>query len=301
MADESHASEMSEYHTPTGGAWYFRQETMLEEFYAQNGNVFPVAWDKYEGRGNKFYGIYDDVYTFYRHLFLLRPECRCGYELIPRETKCKFYADIEWEGEEDKDRSMIKTLIKDIRRYCSPYLPEHQSLELYTSCSSRTNQKTGLYKNSYHIASPTIIFGNNHDGRMESFFRNMCEKKHDVWYYMDEETNRDKCYLDLKVYTLNRCIRLTHCCKLGSLVPFERISGNAFDENDPLMSSFSSDNPLSWLPFILTNPDSNLASVVVASVAETPELIVGRKRRNMTVQDDAVGSSHRFRIDSLFV
>lgn len=301
MADDGLIHNISEFHAPKGGTWYFRQEQMLDEFEAQKGQVFPVAWDKYEGRGNKIYGIYETVDTFYSHLADVESRYRCGYELIPHESNCKFYADIEWEGDQDTDHSIMRSLVKGIRRYCAPLLATHQAMELYISCSSRSNQRKGTYKNSYHVSSPTIVFGNNHDGRMEKFFTDMCNKDQDLWYYTDEESQRKKCFLDLRVYTTNRCIRLPLCCKLGANVPFVRISGNPFDNDDSLTSSFNADNPLAWLPFVLTNPDCDLASVVVASAAETPDLAVRGKRRRVVTDSSGSSDDLRLHIEKRFL
>jgi hypothetical protein len=72
-----------------------------------------------------------------------------------------------------------------------------------------------------------------------------------VWF--DKVEGRDKCCVDLGIYTRNRGIRLPFCCKFGLQVPMIRINTDPSDPDDPLTASFTDmTDPEGWKPFILT-------------------------------------------------
>ena len=96
------------------------------------------------------------------------------------------------------------------------------------------------------MVSPTVVFDNNHDGTMRDFVDEFRKK-------VDFDFAPNGC-IDMSIYTPNRNMRLPHCCKFGSDIPFIRIS------NDALEDDFSGnyDDPMdedSYAPFILTNPE----------------------------------------------
>ena len=212
---------------PSGGHWYHTQESMIAELV---DGEFAVAWDKNKF-GTKYYGRYPDPQTFYSSIRTMKSPC--GYELILENSRCKLYADVEWYGERDEVHSMISWIITEIRKH-SQELYSTQ-LEIYVCCSSR-ELEDGSFKNSYHIVSPSLVFPCNQ--AIKSFFETLCAG----WHGPDP-------YVDLSVYSKNRCMRLPHCCKKGSQVPFVRISGDPWGTD--LDSSFTMDDPESWLPFIL--------------------------------------------------
>lgn len=247
-------SDRTQYNLPPNGVWYFKQDDMLQEWQTQGSVGFTVAWDKYEGRGNKVYGLYKDANEFYVNLADVNESKRCGYELIPRETSCKFYADVEWEETDaDIEHVKIKSIVQEIRRFYKKF--STKQLSIYVSCSSRKT-KNGLHKNSYHLTSPDIVFSNNHDGTMEKFTIALCEGNEYLHY--TGPNDELLCYIDLRVYTQNRCIRLPYCSKMGSRVVFRRISGPPTDLNDHMtyVTEYDMLDPESWRPFIITDVDA---------------------------------------------
>jgi len=223
---------------------------------------FTVAWDK-DKSGTKYYGRFPDPQTFYGSLLAM--ESRYGYELILENSQCKLYADVEWYGKRDEDHSRVSWILAEMRKHSQELYSEQ--LEIYVCCSSR-DFEDGSFKNSYHIVSPSLVFPCNQD--IKSFFETLCVG--DEWLGPN-----NKPYVDLRVYSKNRCMRLPHCCKLGSRVPFVRISGDPWDTK--LDSSFAPDNPESWLPFILksTGPVHAQKRKLQSPVNNTPA-----KRRHLT-------------------
>jgi hypothetical protein len=222
---------------------------------------FKVAWDK-NNEGKKVYGFFDEPVTFFRDL---KAEGNHGYELIQENTRCILYFDIEWIGPNDENHVKMQMISDKIRSHCEKTFDINP--ELYVSCSTRA-AGNNLFKNSYHVTAPNIVFENNHDETMLQFVRDMCEG--DFWYYAP-----GKCYVDTSVYTKNRLVRLPFCSKFGSATQFMRISGDPME--DDLSHKF--DNPAdyeSWRPFILTNPIVDGNAFVVESKP------VSRKRERVT-------------------
>ena len=250
------------YQLPDGGTWFHVQQPALDLVRQQGG--FLVAWDKFDS-GAKVYGVYEDVETFYDKLLAVSE--RCGYEIIPAETRCVLYLDVEWKGQEDSSHKRIRTVVSKLREYCQPKLKPGQNLKVYVCCGSRLGED-GSFKNSYHLAIPTVIFRNNHDQSMKIFVSKFCEQhEHDDWMFERNKKEELKCVVDLNVYSTNRCIRLPHCCKRGTSVPFARISGDPEDTSDSFVSHFDIHDHESWRPFLLSNPVQNEGIDVVEDPA----------------------------------
>ena len=243
----------NKYQLPAGGTWFHVQKPALEMVQQEGG--FLVAWDKLDS-GAKVYGVYENVETFYCNLLVASD--RCGYEIIPADTRCVLYLDVEWKGQEDNQQ--IRTIVQKLREYCQPSLD--RNLKVFVCCGSRF-EKSGNFKNSYHLSVPTLTFRNNHDGCMKAFVSKFCEQ-YDCTSHTNEKGEK-QCVVDLSVYSTNRCIRLPHCCKRGTSVPFARISGDPEDVNDSFVSHFDIHDHESWRPFILSNPteDSVLMEVQI--------------------------------------
>ena len=237
-------SDRDKYEVPRGGQWFWDQASMLR---ANADNcAFTAAWDKEKDKGNKLYGLYPDPQTFYNSLLQNAPGQRWGYELVPQNTKCRLYCDIEWVGSEDKDHRKLRWILNELSTHSVESF--NLSPDLFVCCSSRSQSK-GQFKNSYHLVSPSVVFQRNHDGDMHRFFSELCQGED--WYY--DKDGEQKCYVDLGVYTKNRCVRLPLCCKKGSTVPFVRISGDPRNAED-LTSCYAPDDPDGWLPFLLARP-----------------------------------------------
>lgn len=246
---------------PSGGHWYATQQLMMAELV---DGEFTVAWDKDES-GAKCYGRFPDAEAFFSSLLAM--EDRLGYELVLKNSPCKLYADIEWYGERDVDHKRLAWMLAEMRKQSQTLY--NKPLEIYVCCSSR-DAKGGKFKNSYHIVSPSLVYPSNRDIR--SFFEALCVGED----WLDSER---KSYVDLSVYSKNRCIRLPLCCKKGSSVCFARISGDPWDTK--LDANFAPDDPESWLPFILTSP--TLSPSPAVSISTTV-----RKKRSLSPRGESV-------------
>jgi hypothetical protein len=276
------------YSLPGGGHWFMQQASMLEAsthvLPDSNKSAFFVGWDKDPEKGSKLYGLYPNPTTFYSHLLLLDADQRFGYELIPENTSCKLYMDIEWDDQgQDKGHVKIKWILDKLRKYSKATINHDRMLEIYVCCGSRQKDDK-IFKNSYHVVCPTIVFDRNHDGEMKNFMIGLCSgEDSSEWYYLNAKREK-KCYIDLGVYTKNRLIRLPGCCKKGSNVPLLRVSGDGFDPEDKMVSQYDDmNNPEYWCPFIISNPPINKDTIISGKQhgsASIPARVSKRRRQN---------------------
>lgn len=267
------------YSLPDDGDWFSKQNRALHQFQQNQG--FLVAWDICSDSAYKCYGVYPDEKTFFEKLLSMKSKNnRCGYELIPENTPCKSYVDVEWEGSQDTEHDRIRSIVKKLREFCH-HQANANDIEVYVSCSSRLVEG-GIYKNSYHITIPSIMFHRNHDGQMKEFFSKFCEQYHDIPVWYTTSDGEQKCCVDLAVYTTNRCIRLPHCSKKGAGVAFARISGDPHDESDRFISRYDENNSDSWLPFILTKYDRNDDNIIFIGNQDPTKIPPKRRLRDGT-------------------
>jgi hypothetical protein len=245
---------------PPHGSWFHgmdSQKLMLEIYHADQG--LAVGWDT--EHGGKMFGAYPSCMSKEEFMqLLLDVPCmrRNCYELLVDNVPCKAYADIEWEGQQDPDHSILRNLVAAIRAKIN----EVYSINplMYVCCGTRpTKENPEIYKHSYHIVCSNLIFERNNDGLMKSLFTSISG-----FTWMDGV--EEKAMIDSRVYTKNRHFRLPHCTKYGSNTPLLRISG------DPLLDEFDSND---WgrdvqavLPFFICNPERDDNSVFV----QTPNL-----------------------------
>lgn len=269
-----------QFQIPPGGEWFYTQAPMLDVYTtaSENGEgeekPLAVAWDnpRSAGKGLKMYGAYMDMTRalFMQNLLDTPTGNRHCYELLVENMPCKGYADVEWEGEEDPEHTELSRMVKAIRGKVHD-LYSHEP-KIYVCCGTRpTKEDPSVIKHSYHIVLDNIIFERNNDGQMKEFFTTIPGL---TWMDGVEE----KPMLDPRVYTKNRVFRLPHCTKGGSLIPFERISG------DPLLDEFGMHDfgrdVQAVLPFFICNPDTS--SRPDCKFVPTPPLLleqVSKKRR----------------------
>ena len=129
---------------------------------------------------------------------------------------------------------------------------------------------------------------------MKHFWQNLqSELSGSEWHW---DNNRKQTHvIDTTVYTRNRAMRLPLCCKSGG-VPFVRISGDPFDENDDFTAEFAEDDPAAWKPFAISNPKINSDTIAVPDPL-SQDADSGRKRKNSSAAD-ADGRHKRSRPDA---
>ena len=86
---------------------------MLLDIWNQQGKTgVPVAWDMMYEKSNgwKVHGVYPDMATLHAGLQNVANEYRCMYEIIPTDTHCHPYLDVEYlvpRDAADRDRHEI--------------------------------------------------------------------------------------------------------------------------------------------------------------------------------------------------
>ena len=196
---------------PGGGQYFWNKIPMLDAYKENDYNGFTVAADKSVLNGKKCYGLYTSVTEFFMHL--MASSTRCLYELIPSDTKCRGYADVEWKEPKgpawhhNMDMVLDHLRIKAMRMY-------GVDADFKVMVSSREDD--GLWKYSYHIIIANLGFNNNHDGTMRGFFEITDDMSEDwFWYKKGVRTP----IIDQGVYDDGRVFRLPYCSKKASKVP----------------------------------------------------------------------------------
>lgn len=270
---------------PPGGEWHKKQVHMLADKEARYGSGgFAVAWEmkpwtcpKTGCKNTWFrYGVYECADDFYTALYTLPTDKRYGYELIPADTPCRNYADVEWMGERDATHKILKILVAVVRTHCKN---EYQhDPELAVACSTRP-AGPGLWKNSYHIVVGGLVFQSNH-GAMKAFWADIQALLPGAEWHWDNNGQQTH-VIDMAVYTRNRVMRLPLCSKRGG-VPFTRISGDPLDVHDDFTSFQPSagDDPEAWEPLIVSNPtiDGDSKRIPDPSSVGRKRVSVSRKR-----------------------
>ena len=253
-------TEQAYYYLPPGGRWFKNpgsQAPMLD-LYLQHGGI-TLGWDLKlnSGKGSKMFGIYTDIdrLELIKRIYDTPPTKRACYELIPKNTKCRAHADIEWVGMNDPKHTTLAQIVAHFRTKAQETWGRNP--EIYVSCSTRAVLKEDsqtqavnesgefLYKHSYHLSIPTLVFQCNHDGEMKRFFTTDDDR-----FYWTEDGKR-KSMVDLAIYTQNRQMRLPYCCKLGSTANFMPINADGFDTEFEELPGF---NPETAIMFFAANP-----------------------------------------------
>lgn len=196
---------------PPGGKWFYTQDAMMQhKKKLKTGVPFVLSWDKDIEKRNKYFGVYESPRAFWESVQLSGLRYRYAYEMIPENTPCRLYMDIEWKGEADKTHERIMDILNAFQEYCINELRRLPCLHLL--CGSRPVSGTD-FKNSYHLVATDIFFRNNHDGQMLDWVRNF------VYAYDVCKDQNKQSFVDLLVYSRNRCMRSYSSCKKGETVP----------------------------------------------------------------------------------
>lgn len=128
MLSSSTSQEASEgsWQDPPGSTWFRGrrdgkgpQDQMFERA-KHHSHKFMAAFDYManDGRVVKMYASYPTCEDFVTHT-LLKTEKRHFYELIPEETPCKLYLDVEWIGPPDPEKAsqVLRHLVNELEAY----------------------------------------------------------------------------------------------------------------------------------------------------------------------------------------
>jgi len=130
----------------------------------------------------------------------------CIYEMIPYNTPCKLYLDIEWVAAAGDSASA--SILRKIVEYIDLLLretvadPRHRESEILES--TRMAAK-GSLRYSYHLIYPYITFSNNTES-MKAFVTR-------VHNHFSKELSIKKNPIDLSVYSRDRLFRAPLCWK----------------------------------------------------------------------------------------
>jgi hypothetical protein len=175
--------------------------------------------------GTRYFGRTDDLPAYYKAL-----DPALTYQVIKPDTPCPLYAQLKWIGAQEDTR--IDRIVQRIREICLTRLK--QNVEIHVSRHS-TQMDFGLFRNEFHIVSPTIIFPNNHDGSMSTVVEDICQEEQ--WSGT----------VDLTVYVKNHILELPLC-------PFIRINDDGLNSGCTAWFDDPTDDE-AWAPFILTNQE----------------------------------------------
>jgi len=270
---------------PPWGTWYGKQAKALKVHASKPGHVV-VAWALGDGKRGYVYGVFESMARFYEYLLETPPAKRVGFEIIREDTPCLLYLDVEWIGDADPKHAGIRRLCQLLREHCREKYG-WESLRLWVTCGSRAHNDG--YKNSYHVHA-NVWFPNNHNGDMKAVVQNFVRTKlsgHE-WTWQRKSGGAEH-WVDLRVYTKNRPLRLPGNCKPGQ-TPHVRISGGPTDEGDVFQSSYEFTDPESWRWCIVLGVTTG--DDVYAGPPRTPEargsaFREGRKRKREADAGDA--------------
>ena len=258
------------HEVPSGGVW-FQYDRRVAEAQAKNPSRFMISWDKKNGA--KCFGLYATNLIFTINLMKCDKNKRWAYEIIPTNTPCKAFGDIEFYGPADPlypngwHRKMDMTLahldqqVFDIKKYHGKFEVLH---------SSRPEE--GTIKHSFHVIIENLIFPNCHDGTMAAFF-NVPESFGDEWF--DVHNDIRKPIIDQTVYTKKRNLRTVSSSKYAKVIPLRPLSPNfrlmEFDDNQ---------DPQYLLKFLVSNPDPQYS--IVDSIPQIQRKVSKRNPRSAT-------------------
>jgi len=269
---------------------------MLAAFRGNGCKGFTVAWDKQPGDQKKAYGLYSSVEDFFKNMLRNTADARFGYELIPENTECKAYADIEWYGEQDSAHAILKGFVAFLRERAGEWYPQMgERPRIYVACGSRPDKE--WFKNSYHLTIDNLVFTCNHDGQMKSFFTpppDTCDPSHDhSKFYRTNPRGERKCIVDLSVYSKNRTFRLPYNMKRGTTVPLLRLSKDPFD--DDFTGEYKDEKMDDVLPLVITaNIERCADTCFVPSAADSTDSVQparGKRKRQESVDPDGGGAA----------
>ena len=218
---------------PQAGRWFWNQAAAMEALKQEGGGIL-LSWPK-----KKYafaYGFYSGAipYDIMQRIIALPEADRYAHEIIVEDVPCKGYADLEWIGPPDTSHEIVSDIAEHVRVRAK----EQFGVDAEIHISDCSRQEDEGYKNSNHMSIENLIFKNNHDGTMKSFFT--------------FEQFADK--IDMKVYSRNRAMRLPLCRKRGKIHPLIPMTGtplaNAFVKpEDDIEACINA-----CIPFFVSNP-----------------------------------------------
>ena len=218
-----------------------------------------VAWDKDTTGGPKCFGLYPSPNVFVANLLSCEEDKRWAYELIPPNTRCKAYTDIEWKEPGPLLPGFHPKMNMILDHLSQKTLKEHGIIAIFQILTSSRKDEDGLIKHSYHVNIVNLLFENNHDGTMKHFFE-VTDDMGDDWFW--NKKGEILPILDPKVYTNKQKFRMPLCSKKGKTIPLLPLDGN-----------FGGDDVGKIISYLVTSIDPNIDYKLVPCTQSKPNQI----------------------------
>ena len=198
-----------------GATWYCGKESLdaCLTFANSKKNTFIVAFDYWiEGmeKPTKVYGSYKNANTFNNKTRDIEIEQRCFYVVIPENTKCCLFGDLEWslnwKTVDEIKNKFIQIVLTTLKEANINDVKEKDFL--FSNASNIV-----ILKGSLHVHLPKIIFDNIKE--QQKFFNAVYRQLTEEWFFIDQSEKQyiEKTFIDFSVYNKNRQIRLPYCSK----------------------------------------------------------------------------------------
>lgn len=179
---------------------------------------FICAYDYYEDgmkRPTKVYGSYKNSTKFYNRTKNVESDMRCFYVIIPENTGCCLFADLEWDLDwktPDQIKDKFCDVVTKTLNMAGVELTRDEYL-FANACEEKTK------KGSLHAHVPGVYFKNIQE--QQRFFNAVnaqLSNESNEWFFMDETEKSfiQKTFIDFGVYNKNRQIRLPYSSKKKS-------------------------------------------------------------------------------------
>lgn len=204
--------------------------TMMTDGFAKGDTMF-VARDVFyktpEPSRSKVYASYKNHTKFWNSTKNIKDEERTFYVIVPDETPCTLFADLEWNLQWRQEEEIVEKFIEIITEYLKEYCDITITEDHFKFATASLEQAD---KGSIHAHVPAVVFKSIQEQKI--FFNTI---QHDLlddddWTFIDET---DKSYIkntfiDFAVYNKNRQIRLPWSSKMNSagigvrpLIPYD--------------------------------------------------------------------------------
>ena len=150
---------------------YFRREGMREHHVGE-GSGFEVAADR-NATGSKLFYRFKSPQSFFQ--ISARLPVRNFYEIIPPDTACCFYLDLEHYTPRPTDDDFLEQTLRIVREAFLRHWPDIPPICLRPApVLTASRQLPSSFKHSFHVVFPQLGFRKNH-GRMREFAKDLAE------------------------------------------------------------------------------------------------------------------------------
>jgi P4 family phage/plasmid primase-like protien len=161
----------------------------------------------------KVFGAYKNTKHFSQNYFKIAPENKCFYTIVPANTECCLFADIEWSLKYASIENIKERFIVVVTKILSTLSILVEPEEFLFVSASRIETDKG----SLHLHIPTIKFNNIvEQKRMFNAVYLELEKDETNWFITETAKNYSvNTFIDFVVYNNNREIRIPYSGKMN--------------------------------------------------------------------------------------